>query len=152
MMPDFIASIYPWTKAFHIISVITWMAGIFYLPRLFVYHSMDNVTLETSNIFKTMEYKLYKYIMNPSLFFAWIFGLLCLFTPGIIDFKTDIWFHIKFLLVILLTVYHFYLGITVKVFQLDKNIRNDKFYRYLNEFPTILMIVIVILVIIRPFS
>ncbi len=151
-MFDFIVNIYPWTKAFHIISVITWMAGIFYLPRLFVYHSIGNITIETSNTFKIMEYKLYKYIMNPSLFFAWTFGLLCLFTPGIINFKIDIWFHIKFFLVILITLYHFYLGMIIKTFQLDKNVRGDKFYRYLNEFPTIIMIAVVILVIVRPFS
>ncbi len=150
-MFDFLSELYPWTKALHVISMIAWMSGIFYLPRLFVYHSQKDNTELSSDKFKIMEYKLYNYIMQPALYLMWFFGSLCLFTPGIIDFQTDIWFHIKIVLVVLITIFHFYLGRQVSLFQENMNRHSEKFFRYINEIPTLLMIAIVILVIVRPF-
>ena len=150
-MFDFLLVLYPWTKALHVISMIAWMSGIFYLPRLFVYHSQSDTTIESSRKFKIMEYKLYKYIMNPALYSMWFFGVLCLLTPGIIDFSTDIWFHVKLILVLIISIFHFYLGYMVSKFESDENTHPEKFFRMINEIPTFLMIFIVILVIVRPF-
>jgi putative membrane protein len=150
-MFDFLLDLYPWTKALHVISMIAWMSGVFYLPRLFVYHSQNDTDIVTRNKFKIMEYKLYKYIMNPALYSMWFFGLLCLFTPGIIDFSTDIWFHVKLILVISISAFHFYLGYQVNIFSMEENKHPEKFFRMINEIPTFLMIFIVILVIVRPF-
>ena len=121
------------------------------MPRLFVYHSQKDTDLASSQKFKIMESKLYRYIMNPALVSMWFFGILCLLTPGIIDFESDIWFHIKLVLVIIITGFHFYLGYQVKKFERDQNCHTEKFYRVINEIPTLLMVFIVILVIVRPF-
>ena len=149
---DFLANILPydWTKALHIISVITWMAGIFYLPRLFVYHASTEVGSEKSEIFKIMERRLLKGIMNPSMIAAWIFGLWLAFVHGIWT-PDAIWLHIKFLLVSLMTAYHMVCGRYVKVFAADENQKSHVYYRYFNEIPTLLMIAIVILVVVKPF-
>jgi putative membrane protein len=149
---DFLIDYYPWIKALHVMSIISWMAGLLYLPRLFVYHSQENGKNLVTEKFKVMERRLYKAIMNPAMMSSWFFGLLLLFTPGIIDFTTDYWFHIKLLSVIFMSVIHFYLGSINKKFANDINIKNHKYYRILNEIPTLLMIVIVIMVIVRPFS
>ncbi|SFO37094.1 putative membrane protein [Cohaesibacter marisflavi] len=141
---------YEWTKALHIISVITWMAGIFYLPRLFVYHAMSEVGSEKSEIFKVMERKLLKGIMNPSLIASWIFGLWLAFGHGI--WTADaIWLHIKFLLVSLMTAYHMVCARYVRVFAADENRKDHVYYRYFNEVPTLLMVAIVILAVVKPF-
>ncbi len=141
---------YSWTKALHIIAIITWMAGIFYLPRLFVYHAMEGTGTDKSETFKIMERRLLKAIMNPSMIIAWIFGLWLAFVHEI--WQSDaIWLHIKFLLVFLLTVYHMYLARCVKVFEADENKKSHKFYRVLNEVPTVLMLGIVILAVVKPF-
>lgn len=139
-----------WIKAFHIITVITWFAAIFYLPRLFVYHSKatDTISLER---FKIMERRLYYGIMMPSMVLTLVFGFWLLFDYGIQYFATSFWLQTKLLLVALLVGYHFYCGHLVKVFKLDNNQHNDKFYRVLNELPVLLLVVIIILVVVKPF-
>lgn len=150
-MLDFLSDLYPWTKAFHVISVISWMAGLFYLPRLFVYHSMDDTKSDLSARFKVMERKLYKYIMMPAMISSWVFGLMVVLTPGIIDLESDIWFYIKLISVILMTLFHFKLGLFVTSFENDKSIKPERYFRLINEIPTILMVIIVIMAILRPF-
>ena len=141
---------YLWAKALHIISIITWMAGIFYLPRLFVYHADTKIGTDKSETFKIMERRLLKAIMNPSMIIAWILGLTLAFHFGIWE-PDAIWLHIKFLLVAGMTIYHMYLAKCVKVFAADKNEKSHKFYRVLNEVPTLLMLGIVILAVVKPF-
>ena len=148
---DFIADYYEIIKAVHIIAVISWMAGLLYLPRLFVNHAMNMDNADIRGLLEPMERKLLKLIMNPAMILAWVCGLLLASIPGLIDFKTDIWFHIKFLSVIIMTICHIYLGIERKKFISGEGIKTHKFYRLINEIPTILMIVIVVMVIVRPF-
>uniref|UniRef100_A0A2A4YTU2 Protoporphyrinogen IX oxidase n=1 Tax=OCS116 cluster bacterium TaxID=2030921 RepID=A0A2A4YTU2_9PROT len=148
---DFIADYYEIIKAVHIIAVISWMAGLLYLPRLFVNHAMNMDNADIRGLLEPMERKLLKLIMNPAMILAWVCGLLLALIPGLIDFKTDIWFHIKFLSVIIMTICHIYLGIERKKFISGEGIKTHKFYRLINEIPTILMIVIVVMVTVRPF-
>ena len=135
-------------KSLHLISVISWMAGLLYLPRIFVYHSENNNEI-ISNIFKTMERKLFYYIMTPAMVLSWLFGLLLIHEIGF-DQLTYLWLQLKLALVILLTVYHFYLGLLLNQFKLDKNKKTSRFYRYINEIPTLLLILIVFIVIYKP--
>jgi len=138
-----------WIKAFHIISIITWFAALFYLPRLFVYHAMskDKISIER---FKVMERKLYRGIMMPSMILAIALG-----TWMVVDaweiYKTQYWLHVKLALVVPLIVYHFYCGHLLQIFKQDKNSRSDIFYRWFNEFPVLILIAIVILVVVKPF-
>ena len=138
-----------WIKAFHIISIITWFAALFYLPRLFVYHAMskDKISIER---FKVMESKLYRGIMMPSMILAIALG-----TWMVVDaweiYKTQYWLHAKLALVAPLIVYHFYCGHLLQIFKQDKNSRSDIFYRWFNEFPVLILIAIVILVVVKPF-
>lgn len=148
---DFIADYYEIIKAVHIIAVISWMAGLLYLPRLFVNHAMNMDNADIRGLLEPMERKLLKLIMNPAMILAWVCGLLLALIPGLIDFKTDIWFHIKFLSVIIMTICHIYLGIERKKFISGEGIKTHKFYRLINEIPTTLMIIIVVMVIVRPF-
>ncbi len=151
-MEEFLIALYPWTKALHVISVIAWMAGIFYLPRLFAYHAEKGEPgSEMSETFKVMERKLLRIIMNPAMTATWVFGLALIFTPGIVDWATDHWFHVKALLVIAMTWFHHALAKWRKDFDKDQNQRPGKFYRMWNEAPTLLMFGIVIMVIVRPF-
>ena len=139
---------YLWIKAFHVIAVISWMAGMLYLPRLFVYHCgapRDSIQSET---FKIMERRLLKAIMTPAMIVTWILGLVLVWQGG---FMTSGWLHAKLALVVLLSGAHGFLARTVKDFAADRNVRPAKFYRMINEVPTVLMIVIVILVIVKPF-
>jgi len=148
---DTLSALYPWTKALHLISVIAWMAGIFYLPRLFVYHAeRASAGSELAETLKVMERKLLKVIMNPASIAAWLFGLMLVFTPGIIDWSAG-WVHAKAALVICMTVYHHLLVRWWRAFAEDRNSRNGRFYRIANEVPTLLMIGIVVMVIVRPF-
>ena len=141
---------YSWTKALHIIAIITWMAGIFYLPRLFVYHAMTETGTDKSETYKIMERRLLKGIMNPSLIAAWLFGLWLAFPHAV--FSADaIWLHIKFLLVFLLTIYHMVCARYVRIFAADANHHSHVYYRYFNEIPTLLMLGIVILAVVKPF-
>ena len=136
-------------KALHLIVVISWMAGLLYLPRIFVYHTENQNKNETTDIFKTMERKLFYYIMFPAMALSWIFGLILI---SIIGFSSlsFLWMQIKILLVTILTFYHFYLGICLN--DLKNNIfkRSSKFFRIINEIPTILLIITVFIVIFKP--
>ncbi len=139
-----------WIKAIHVISVITWFAALFYLPRLFVYHAMadDNVSIER---FKIMERKLYKGIMMPSFITTTLMGWLMLQGYAWEVYSGQYWLQLKLLLVGLLIIYHFYCGYLVRVFAEDKNTRSHTFYRWFNEIPVILLISIIILVVVKPF-
>ncbi len=135
-------------KSLHLIAVISWMAGLLYLPRIFVYHSENNNEIIT-NVFKTMEKKLFFYIMTPAMTLSWLFGLVLIHEIGF-DELGSLWLQLKLIFVIILTLYHFYLGFLLKKFNLDQNLRSSKFYRYLNEVPTLLLILIVFVVIFKP--
>ena len=136
-------------KSLHLISVISWMAGLLYLPRIFVYHAENNDDRKISDVFKTMEKKLYFYIMTPAMILSWIFGLLLIHSIGFQQLGQT-WMILKIIFVIFLTLYHFYLGKTLKHFKLDQNTHSHKFYRLINEIPTILLILIVFIVIFKP--
>ena len=136
-------------KSLHLISVISWMAGLLYLPRIFVYHSENNSEIKTSEIFKIMEKKLYFYIMTPAMPLSWNFGLLLIHTIGFQQLAQT-WLILKIIFVVILTIYHFYLGNVLNQFKLGQNKRSHKFYRYINEIPTILLILIVFVVIFTP--
>lgn len=139
---------YLWFKSLHIISVIAWMAGLFYLPRLFVYHADTDVGSEQSETFKIMERRLLKAITTPAMISSWIFGLLAAWQ---INAFADGWFHAKLLLVLMMSGYHGYLVRYQKAFANDQNTKSARFFRIVNEVPTLLMAVIVILVIFKPF-
>ena len=135
-------------KSLHLIAVISWMAGLLYLPRIFVYHSENNNEIIT-NVFKTMERKLFYYIMTPAMTLSWIFGLILIHEIGF-DQLTSLWLKLKLIFVLLLTAYHFYLGFLLNKFKLNQNDKTSKFYRYINEIPTLLLIFIVFIVIFKP--
>lgn len=148
-MTDILALAYPWTKSLHIIAVITWMAGIFYLPRLFVYHAEQaQVGDRRDEIFNVMEFKLYRYIMNPSLIAVWIFGLLLVATPGIVDW-TAVWPWVKAGAVLAMTWFHMWLGGRRKAFAAGQNVTTGRTYRLMNEVPTLLLIAIVVAVVVK---
>ena len=136
-------------KALHLIAVISWMAGLLYLPRIFVYHAETKENKGQSETFKLMERRLYFYIMNPAMILSWVFGTLLIHSQGILSLGL-LWMKIKIGLVIILTGYHFYLLGILKDFQIDNNTKSSKFFRYINEVPTILLIIIVFVVIFKP--
>ena len=136
-------------KSLHLIAVISWMAGLLYLPRIFVYHSETNENIEQSETFKLMEKRLYFYIMNPAMVLSWIFGILLIYVQGLESFGL-LWMQIKLSLVIILTSYHFYLLILLKDFQQDNNTKTSKFFRVINEVPTVLLIIIIFVVVFKP--
>ena len=144
-----LAYLYPWTKAFHVIAMIAWMAATFYLPRLFVYHCAMRPGSAESERFKIMEYRLFKQIMNPAMIATWVFGIILVLTPGIIDWAAG-WWHVKLFCVILMSGFHGAMSRWRKDFLADANKRSHKFYRIANEIPTVLMVVIVIMIIVRP--
>jgi len=144
-----LADYIPWFLAFHIIAVITWMSGLLYLPRLFVYHSQTKSGSEGSERFKVMERKLLKGIINPSMIAVWILGPLLAWLTGA---YLDPWLQIKFVLVIILSGIHGYLVRCWRAFSEDRNKNSERFYRILNEIPAVLMVLIVILVAVKPFS
>lgn len=149
-MLDFLLPYYSWIKAFHIISVISWMAGMFYLPRLFVYHvEAAEMGSDTDKTFQTMEKKLLKVIMGPAMMASWLFGLL-LIGMGAFDFGSA-WSWIKLLAVITMTASHVWLSARQKEFALGQNTRSGRTYRIANEVPTVLMLIIVVAVVVRPF-
>ena len=136
-------------KSLHLISVISWMAGLLYLPRIFVYHAENSSEIKTSEIFKIMEKKLFFYIMTPAMILSWVFGLLLIHSIGFQQLGQT-WMLLKIVFVVILTTYHFYLGSLLNQFKLDSNKHSHKFYRYINEIPTILLILIVFVVIFKP--
>lgn len=136
-------------KAFHIIAVIAWMAGLLYLPRLFVYHAGSKSGSEQSETFKVMERRLLKFITTPAMIASWIFGLILAFS--VVDWSQAGWFHVKLFLVVVLSAYVWALASWTRDFAMDRNTRSQRFYRVANEVPTLLMIAIVILAIVKPF-
>jgi len=136
-------------KSLHLISVISWMAGLLYLPRIFVYHAENNSEVKVSEVFKVMERKLYFYIMTPAMILSWLFGLLLIHSIGF-EQLGQTWMLLKLLLVVILTFYHFYLGRILNQFKTDNNQHSHKFFRYINEIPTILLILIIFVVIFKP--
>ncbi|OCW80824.1 membrane protein [Pelagibacteraceae bacterium GOM-A2] len=136
-------------KSLHLISVISWMAGLLYLPRIFVYHAENSDDRKISDVFKVMERKLYFYIMTPAMILSWIFGLLLIHSIGFQQLGQT-WMVLKLIFVIFLTLYHFYLGKTLNQFKFDQNTHSHKFFRLINEIPTILLILIVFVVIFKP--
>lgn len=141
---------YYWLLSFHIIAVISWMAGMFYLPRLYVYHTRLEVGSEASEMFKEMERKLLRIIINPAMILTWIFGLALSF--GQDSWSAGGWFYIKFAAVIAMSAFHGYLSSWRRAFYRDQNIHTEKFFRMANEVPTLLMFVIVFMVILKPFA
>jgi putative membrane protein len=148
-MTDFLLQHYLWLKALHIISVIAWMAGLLYLPRLFVYHAEAKKGGELAETLKTMERRLLRFIMNPAMIAAFVFGGLMLWAnPALFALP---WMHMKLTAIVLLTVVHHIYALWRKKFERDENTRDAKFYRYWNEVPTVLMIIIVIMAVAEPF-
>ena len=136
-------------KSLHLISVISWMAGLLYLPRIFVYHSKYSTKPIISDVFKTMERKLFFYIMTPAMTLSWVFGLLLINEIGFQQLG-QIWMILKLIFVVILTIYHFYLGRILGQFKLDLNEHSHKFYRFINEIPTLLLILIIFVVVFKP--
>ena len=136
-------------KSLHLISVISWMVGLLYLPRIFVYHVENFEKKETTEIFETMERKLYNYIMRPAMILSWLFGIILIHLNGL-ESLTSLWLQIKLALVVILTIYHEYLGKCLRNLKDGSNNKSSKFYRIINEIPTILLILTVFVVIFKP--
>ena len=149
-MTELLSDLNLWIKSLHVISVIAWMAGLLYLPRLFVYHSEADVGSPQSETFKIMERRLLRAIMNPAMIAAYVFGGLMLATPGIVDWASG-WIWVKLAAVAVLTVMHHVYARWFQDFRDDKNTRATKTFRIANEVPAVLMIIIVIMVIVKPF-
>ena len=148
-MSDLLSDLYPWTKSLHIMSVMAWMAGLFYLPRLFVHHTEQSTAGDEKDaLFQMMELKLFKFIMNPSMISTWVFGLCLVFTPGIVDWSS-VWPWTKAISVLAMTWFHHWLGSRRKDFVSGSNTRTGRTYRMMNELPTVLMIVIVLSVVVK---
>ena len=145
-----LAPLYPWVKALHIVSVIAWMAGLLYLPRLFVYHADARIGSDTAETFKVMERRLLRGIMNPAMTATYLFGILLALTPGVVDWAMG-WIYMKLVAVVALTLIHHRLALWRKEFAADANRRPARFYRIVNEIPTLLLLVIVAMVVVKPF-
>ena len=142
-------NIYLTFKALHLIAVISWMAGLLYLPRIFVYHTEKQEEKQINKVFKIMEFKLYNYIMMPAMILSWIFGLILIGSIGFEQLRST-WLIIKPILVVVLTIYHFFLGNCLNKFKNDENKYSSRFFRIFNEIPTILLILIVFIVVFKP--
>ncbi len=149
-MTQFLIDNYLIIKSLHIISMVAWMAGMFYLPRLYVYHVGVPAGSDQSALFKVMERRLLRAIINPAMIATFIFGILLLLTPGIVDWSMG-WIHVKLAALFLMTGFHGFLARWRKAFDRDENRHTENFYRKINEIPTILMILIVFMVIVKPF-
>ncbi|WP_376098434.1 protoporphyrinogen oxidase HemJ [Roseomonas sp. CCTCC AB2023176] len=147
---EFLAPLYPWTKSFHLVSVFAWMAGMFYLPRLYVYHATAPVGGELSETLKVMERRLLRGIMTPASIAAWVFGILLVLTPGVVDWRAG-WWHGKILGFVLMTAALHHLTTARKDFAADRRTRSERYWRIVNEVPTVLLLLIVIMVIVKPF-
>jgi len=148
-MVDLLVDLYPWIKSLHIMSVISWMAGMFYLPRLFVYHAEQSEPADSRDlVFQEMERKLLRLIMNPAMIATWVFGLMLAFTPGIVDW-TAIWPYAKLIGILVMTWHHHWLGKRRKDFAAGMNSRSGKTYRVMNEVPTLMMILIVFAIVVK---
>jgi putative membrane protein len=148
-MQDLLSEAYPWVKSVHVMAVIAWMAGLFYLPRLFVYHAeQGHVGSETDRLLQVMEIKLLRLIMNPSMITTWLFGLVLVLTPGIVDWSS-VWPWAKAASVLAMTWFHGWLSLRRKDFAAGRNQLGGRRYRIMNEVPTLLMIIIVLSVIVK---
>ncbi len=145
-----LAAAYPWIKALHILSVIAWMAGLLYLPRLFVYHAAARLGSSASETFKVMERRLLRGIMMPAMIATYVFGVLLALTPGVVDWRAG-WIYAKLAAVLALTVFHVLLARWRRDFAADRDRHSARFFRFINEVPTLLLIAIVILVVVKPF-
>jgi putative membrane protein len=150
MTLDWLAPLYPWTKSLHLISVFAWMAGLFYLPRLYVYHTQVPARDPRSETFKVMERRLLRAIMNPAMIAAYVFGIALVLTPGVVDWRAG-WWHGKLAGILALTWVHQDLARARKAFDRDERPRSERAWRILNEVPTLALILIVIMVIVKPF-
>lgn len=148
-MLDVLGEYYLWIKAVHIMAVISWMAGLFYLPRLFVYHTRVATDGDQDHLFQIMESKLMRIIMRPAMIVTWLFGLALVFTPGVISWD-DAWVWVKAVAVIAMTGFHESLAKHARNFAAGENTKDEKYFRRINEIPTVLMVLIVIMVIVRP--
>ena len=150
MSIPWLANLYPWTKALHLIAVIAWMAGMFYLPRLFVYHSTVPAGAETSEMFKVMERRLLRAIINPAMGAAWILGITLVLTPGVVDWGAG-WWHGKMAGFLGMSAFHGHLATARKGFERDERPKSERYWRIANEVPTLLLVLIVVMVIVKPF-
>ena len=142
-------NLYLFFKSLHLIAVISWMVGLLYLPRIFVYHVENSEKKEATEIFEIMERRLYFFIMRPAMIGTWLFGLILVYINGLEIFSQS-WMHIKLTLVVFLTIYHEYLGICLKSLKFKTNNKSSKFFRIINEIPTLLLILIVFIAIFKP--
>jgi putative membrane protein len=147
---DALAGLYPWTKAFHLIAVIAWMAGLFYLPRLFVYHTGVPVGSGQDALFRLMERRLIRAIMNPAMIAVWLLGITLVLTPGVVSWTAG-WWHLKLASVLGMTWFHHHLSLGRKAMERGERPRTGRYWRAMNEVPTLLVIVIVVMVIVKPF-
>lgn len=145
-----LSAAYPWIKSLHIVSMVAWMAGLLYLPRLFVYHSMAPIGSDTSETFKVMERRLQRAIMTPALLATWAFGIMLTGMPGVVDWRRG-WIWAKLAIVIALTVFHLLLAHWRWAFSADQNRHRARFFRVINELPTLALIAIVVLAVAKPF-
>ena len=150
MTVPFFLHLYPWTKALHLIALIAWMAGLLYLPRLFVYHCDVPPGSQASELFKVMERRLYKFIMTPAMIATFLFGIILALTPGLVDWHAG-WFYVKLVAVILLAGVQGAMSRWRKDFLADANRHPQRFFRIMNEVPTVLMLVAVVMVVVQPF-
>lgn len=150
MTIDALTSVYPWIKALHVIAMVAWMAGLLYLPRLYVYHCETVPGSAESERFKVMERRLLKQITTPAMIVTWTCGILLVLTPGVLDWGSG-WWHVKLAAVVLLAGFHGMLSRWRRDFLADRNVRPQRFYRLANEVPTLFLLVIVVMVIVRPF-
>ncbi len=150
MTVAWLAYLYPWTKAIHIIAVIAWMAGLLYLPRLYVYHCDTAPGTEASERFKIMELKLYKFIMTPAMLVTFALGIVLALTPGLVDWH-EAWFPVKLVAVLLMGGFQGALGKWRREFLHDRRTKSQRFFRIANEVPTVLMVVAVVMVVVQPF-
>lgn len=147
---DTLVELYPWIKALHVISVIAWMAGMLYLPRLFVYHASAEPGSAQSETFKVMERRLFRGIMNPAMGAVFVFGILLLISSPYVDWSAG-WLWVKLAMITVLTTLHHYYGLWRKTFERDANTRSPRFYKIMNEVPTVAMIIVVLMVVAKPF-
>lgn len=150
-MSAILVTAYPWMKALHVISMVAWMAGLFYLPRLFVYHvERGDPGSSLDETFQTMERRLLRAIMNPAMIATWVFGIILLVTPGVVSFRADLWIYPKLAAVLVLTWFHMWLAARRRDFVEGRNRVSGRAYRFFNEVPTLALVVIVVMVVVRP--
>jgi putative membrane protein len=150
MTLEFLAPWYLWTKALHLLSVFAWMAGLFYLPRLYVYHCQVPIGSPQAELFKTMERRLMRGIMNPAMISAWLFGILLVLTPGVVSWSAG-WWHGKLAGLLAMTWFHHHLSLGRKALLADLRPHTERYWRIMNEVPTLALVLIVVMVIVKPF-